>query len=508
LHESRRARDERLIELAADGGAYLLAWRVTRNRALAEDAIQEAFCQLLRRPPREQDRKGLRAYFLRAVQGQALSMARSGRRRERREEAYVRTSGRHVSQPGNRTEPREVSRAIRDAIEALPLAEREAVSLRYEQGLTERSAAHVLSVPRSTLNRRVQRGLERMRQMLAAEGYAAMAPLELARQVSHLGVPPMPETLKTALLDRIMSAPPPGPGFQSSRRRGVAKPGAAGGSVPWALVATAAAFAPLATLAFWEADAGASGPPPLEERARPAPREAVSAPPKRERRVPLGFGETVYADGFDKPALDAFWIERSPAATPGYASAWIRASQLRMAAGRRADRRPLAIRLTPRGKKRPVHPRVEIVSRPIALGEEGLSFSARMVVLPRTKGSWEWGCEILAGDSRPLGRVSVRAGAGPAIRIADRKFDTGAPGKGRTFVVTPRGEVWLCDTEDGFRVVARERLRAKLTSIRLRLFAVIPERSARGGRVTAVWNEVLVRRVRLGVERPSGDAGR
>jgi hypothetical protein len=120
--------------------------------------------------------------------------------------------------------PDEVAGAIRDAIEALPLKEREAVSLRYEQGLNDCTAADVLDVSRSTLDLRARRGLERMRVALAARGFAYTAVPLLARQVRGLGVPPMPETLKTALMDLLGNAPPPGPGWLHVRSYRAAAP--------------------------------------------------------------------------------------------------------------------------------------------------------------------------------------------------------------------------------------------------------------------------------------------
>jgi hypothetical protein len=63
--------------------------------------------------------------------------------------------------------------------------------------------------------------------------------------------------------------------------------------------------------------------------------------------------------------------------------------------------------------------------------------------------------------------------------------------KGATLIVTPRGEVWLCDGRDLSRVFAWKGLRPELTSVRLRLYAAIPEASAAGGRVLAVWDRIV-----------------
>jgi hypothetical protein len=267
--------------------------------------------------------------------------------------------------------------------------------------------------------------------------------------------------------------------------------------VPWAFVA-AAVLSPLAALGFWAPDAGADAPrsrPEREEPVLPAPREAAPAPVEERLLVPLRLGETVYADSFDRPDLDAFWVERSPAETPGYARVSIGNSRLCMAVGRKANGKPVLVRNRYR-----LHSRVELVSRPIALGKMGLSFGGKMLFdRGSSRGSWEWGCEYLAEDGRPIARLSFRSGNGACFQIGDRSFPFG---RGRCLIVTPHGEVLLCDGVDVSRVFARKRLRSKFRSIRMRLFAAIPEERAGGGRAVAVWDRIALRRVLLGPEKP------
>jgi hypothetical protein len=208
----------------------------------------------------------------------------------------------------------------------------------------------------------------------------------------------------------------------------------------------------------------------------------------------LRFGETVYADSFENPVLDAFWAQRSPARSPGYASVSTGNSRLCLAAGRRANGRPVSV-----GNGRRLHSRVELVSRPVTLGEEGLAFGARMVVFRPRNGSGEWGGEFLAEDGRALAGIAFRSGSATArLWMGDECLKYS---KSRTLIVTPRGEVWLCDGRNLSRVFARKRLRPKLNSIRIRLFAAIPEAGAARGRALAVWKRIVVRRVRLGIRR-------
>jgi RNA polymerase sigma-70 factor (ECF subfamily) len=210
LRETRSVYDRSLVELASNPRAYLVAYRITGDRALSEDAVQEAFCQMLRQPPARQHRDELLAYFLNAVRGHALDVVRSKAKRKRRESVYGRVTERRSIRTDERLRQHELSHAVREAIEELPRKEREAVSLRYEQGLSDRKAAAILEIPPSTLNLRVHRALKRMRVRLTAGGHAVATPVVLARQVSELGVPPQPEALRKTLLDLLANGPPPG----------------------------------------------------------------------------------------------------------------------------------------------------------------------------------------------------------------------------------------------------------------------------------------------------------
>jgi hypothetical protein len=258
---------------------------------------------------------------------------------------------------------------------------------------------------------------------------------------------------------------------------------------------------PVAAFALWAPDAGGDGPrsgPVPEKRIMPVPRKSPSKLPEEKKRVPPRLGEAIYEDSFDKPDLNEFWTERSPATKPGYVCARIGNSRLCMAVARKADGQPAAYR-----GKYLLHPRVEIVSRSIALGKDGVAFDGKMFLDPWMGGSWEWGCEYLAEDGRPIARCIVPGKKTVMYEIGGERFGPGKPRKGRTLVVTPHGEVWLCEGLNLSRIVVRKRLREKVTSIRLRLFAAIPEKSAKGGWAMAVWDRVGVHRVHLGSEKPS-----
>ncbi|MBE7464213.1 MAG: sigma-70 family RNA polymerase sigma factor [Planctomycetes bacterium] len=178
--------------------AYCTALRVTGNPALAEEVVQETFLQLLRKPPRDQGPEALLAYFLKAVHGRAVNALRASHRDKRREESFAVGEASKSSAPAG-AEQREMARAAQESLERLPSEERVAVSLCCEQGLTRRVASGVLGIPERTVSKRVERGLEKLRSLLTAQGYASVAALGIAGALGELGAVPAPAGLSASL---------------------------------------------------------------------------------------------------------------------------------------------------------------------------------------------------------------------------------------------------------------------------------------------------------------------
>lgn len=150
--------------------AYRIALRACGSTALAEEAVQEAFAQLVQRPPVVTSEDELRGYFFKTVRGKAIDLQRSEARQRRLAEANVERPSTPEPQSGGDTAER--TAALRTALDTLPEDEREAVGLCCEQGLTHAVAASILGVPRRTVTDRLNRGLDRLRFSLAAGGFA------------------------------------------------------------------------------------------------------------------------------------------------------------------------------------------------------------------------------------------------------------------------------------------------------------------------------------------------
>jgi len=145
---------------------YALAYRVLGDAALAEDAVQEAFMALWRAPDRfDVTRGSMLTYLLTLTHRRSVDVLRreANQRRGRiSAEALdnVPSTEREVSDQAE-TEAR--SEVVRDALAALPQAQREALVLAYFQGYTQREIAAITRVPLGTVKTRMLAGVRRLR---------------------------------------------------------------------------------------------------------------------------------------------------------------------------------------------------------------------------------------------------------------------------------------------------------------------------------------------------------
>ena len=172
--------------------ACFFAERVLGDRALAEDAVQEACARYVRRPPEDRGRQALAACFMRMVYQSAVDILRSERARRAREEAQPVSAGSILENPERAAIAAEAAQAARRALGGLPRAQREAVCLCCEEGFTQREAAEILGEPLGTVADRVRRGLGELRKKLTAAGFTGLALPALGEALGRLQMPPAP----------------------------------------------------------------------------------------------------------------------------------------------------------------------------------------------------------------------------------------------------------------------------------------------------------------------------
>lgn len=153
------------------GGAFGLALRITGDRALAEEVVQEVFLRLWNEPERFDPARGsLRSFLLANTHGRAVDLVRAETARRSREERSARRT------PGSGYDlEREVwdltlASHVRDALVRLTPDERAAIELAYFGGHTYREVAALLGTPEGTVKSRIRTGLGRLREALVGSG--------------------------------------------------------------------------------------------------------------------------------------------------------------------------------------------------------------------------------------------------------------------------------------------------------------------------------------------------
>jgi RNA polymerase sigma-70 factor (ECF subfamily) len=150
---------------------FRLAWKVTANHSLAEDAVQEAFLGLWRAPSGYQRGRGsIRNWLLALTHHKAVDLVRRESAQQRRQDAQALQQ---ATAPLAGPDPAEVTlqniRAaeVRSAMTELPEAQRQAVSLAYFGGYTQTEIARLTGVPLGTVKTRTLAAMRRLRQQLA-----------------------------------------------------------------------------------------------------------------------------------------------------------------------------------------------------------------------------------------------------------------------------------------------------------------------------------------------------
>jgi len=138
------------------GRAFGVALRVLRDPCEAEDAVQETFVQIWRRPHGYDPARGEVAAWIRVI---ARSRALDRLRRLRRPPLPRPDAPRRDTTVDD-------GLCMRQALAGLSLQQRDVIELSYYDGLTHAEIAQRLAVPLGTVKGRMRAGLIRLRESL------------------------------------------------------------------------------------------------------------------------------------------------------------------------------------------------------------------------------------------------------------------------------------------------------------------------------------------------------
>jgi RNA polymerase sigma-70 factor (ECF subfamily) len=162
-----RSEESALAELydRIGGTAYGLAYRVLRDEALAEDAVQDAFLGVWRSAGSfVPERAKASTWILTLVHRRAVDLVR---REQRRRAERLESAPEPVEESAEQSAWLRFERErVQAALAALPDQQREAIELAYYGGYTQSELAERLGQPLGTIKSRMFAGLSRLRELL------------------------------------------------------------------------------------------------------------------------------------------------------------------------------------------------------------------------------------------------------------------------------------------------------------------------------------------------------
>jgi RNA polymerase sigma-70 factor (ECF subfamily) len=158
---------------------YRAAWSVLKNRAEAEEAVQDAYLKSFAAMASFAGASSLSTWLTRIVINEALERKRTAERRERilREQSVTDIenyrerlmAGSVTQSPEAETMRKQIAKLLERAIANLPEAFRPVFMLREIEGLSVEETAEALQIPKETVKTRLLRSRRRLQRELDPE---------------------------------------------------------------------------------------------------------------------------------------------------------------------------------------------------------------------------------------------------------------------------------------------------------------------------------------------------
>ena len=166
---------EALVErYSAEIYAYL--WRLLRDPDQASDCLQDTYLRALRAFPRLRHRDHMRAWLYTIATNRARTLLRDGTRRDLQHQELSDELADPRPSVGRRVIDRETLRHVLQAVQRLPVKQRQALILRRYQGLAYAEIAAVLGGSPAAARANVHLAQERLKSWLQAADVGSRTP--------------------------------------------------------------------------------------------------------------------------------------------------------------------------------------------------------------------------------------------------------------------------------------------------------------------------------------------
>jgi RNA polymerase sigma-70 factor, ECF subfamily len=150
------------------GQVHRLAQRLLGDDRAAEDVTQDVFVRFWQNPSRFDPERGqLRSFLLMKAHGRAVDAMRADWARRKRDDLDALDAGRPTYDLEREVIELDLAERVGRALQELPDAERQAITLAYFGGHTYREVATFLGQPEGTVKSRIRSGLKTMRRHLS-----------------------------------------------------------------------------------------------------------------------------------------------------------------------------------------------------------------------------------------------------------------------------------------------------------------------------------------------------
>jgi RNA polymerase sigma-70 factor, ECF subfamily len=144
---------------------HRIATRMSGNAALAEDAVQETLTLAFNRLKQYRPTASFKSYLAAIAATQAKTLARSERRREKREEGSAKPYA--AAKPDEQLEGSIAAKRVRQALASMPDKRRRAATLRLDGGLSYKEIADALNSSEGSTRVLVHKALGELKEKLA-----------------------------------------------------------------------------------------------------------------------------------------------------------------------------------------------------------------------------------------------------------------------------------------------------------------------------------------------------